>query len=424
MNPKAWRWTIALCALAAVWLWFSTSPPPMEGHARQFFGAWRTRNFGVALFLVWLAVLAPFALGSRRAWMRFVLVHAVVAAAWILLEIAGILGIVAWHDMFAGRGLEQMGTRAVPEVDESGVTFEDLSRSWGFTSPPIPFHFRTDRHGFRNEPDRESADVYLLGDSFLVAGLLPHEKILSAALEGRLSRPVMNVALIGLSPQAERDLLLASGVPLDGRLVLQFVFEGNDLLDSAAYRGLRKPEEEKEPAMLERTLLNSLVVRLQLLTQPHPAYAARRTGRIGDREYRFGWIRSSFDGWEGEMQPIADVLAELAANVRGAGGTYAVVLIPSKLRVLGPYCTWPEGSELSDYARHCSPLPEFLRTWSGRSGIPFLDLTPALSAAVREKTVPWFEGDTHWNEIGHRVAAEAIAAWPIVEEWARTAPRR
>jgi len=425
-TPRAVRspW-LAIAAgglLAAIWLVLHTSPPPMEGGGRQFFGLWRTRHVAVGLLLVAAGAAFAFPRTDRRVRRRAGAAALGLLGAWILLEILGAT-LISWPEVFAGSELSQMGTVAVPHLDVRGVAHEDLATSWGYATTPIPFRFRTDGRGFRNEVDRDAADVYLVGDSILVAGLLPWEATLAAQLEQRLGRPVMNVALVGLSPQAERKLLVESGLPLRGRLVLHFLFEGNDLLDSRSWR-LRRADSAADPGPTRGLLIQELVVKLQKLTQPHPAYAAAHTGRIGGEDYLFGWLEPSFRGLEDELPEIAGSLEGFRRDVETAGGEYAVVLVPATIRVLGPLCTFAPGSDLADYRRHCGPLPEYLRGWAERSGTPYLDLTPALEESARHGAIPWFRGDTHWNATGHRVAAEAIAGWSFVRERTRATADR
>ena len=46
-----------------------------------------------------------------------------------------------------------------------------------------------------------------------------------------------------------------------------------------------------------------------------------------------------------------------------------------------------------------------------------LDLTEPLVESTRAGRIPWFNGDTHSNAIGIRVAAAAIKQWDVVKEW-------
>ena len=41
-------------------------------------------------------------------------------------------------------------------------------------------------------------------------------------------------------------------------------------------------------------------------------------------------------------------------------------------------------------------------------GVSFLDLTPPLADAIRAGQSPYFFADTHWNQLGHNVARNAL----------------
>lgn len=326
----------------------------------------------------------------------------------VVLEAAGAVGIVNWSRLLEPR-VSQLGTRAIPHLDVSGNTFQDTASIWGMPSDPIPFRYHTDRRGYRNDLDRAAADVYLLGDSVLVAALLPFPQTVTARLESAIQKPVMEIALIGLGPQEEHQIFRDAKLDVRGRLVIQFIFEGNDMLDSKRFR--ETANKGSSATFLERSLSHQLLTRLQKLTQPVPDVATLRTGMIGQQKYTFRWARESFAGLEGETTAISDALEHFANEVRDAGGEFAIVFVPSKLRVLGPLCRFPPQSDLNNLASHLSPLRGYLRSWSDRNKIEFLDLTEPLQDAARAGRIPWFWGDTHWNAEGHAVAAEAIAAW-------------
>ncbi len=93
------------------------------------------------------------------------------------------------------------------------------------------------------------------------------------------------------------------------------------------------------------------------------------------------------------------------------GGRYLVVFIPSKLRVVGPFCRWPERSALTEYESHLSPFRDFVIKRCKETSIALLDLTDGLIRSARAGNVPWYPGDSHWNERGHEVAAEMLAEW-------------
>ena len=185
--------------------------------------------------------------------------------ALAVLDAAGLLGLIDYPAVVLGVSNE-LGTEPIPRSDIRGVTYQDMDRD---RSEPIPFRYRTDRRGFRNRTDRDEADIYLLGDSILVAGLIPEEETIASRLEAEAGRSVMNIALIGIGPQRERDLLLHAGLPLEDRRVLHFIFEGNDLGDSKAYRsrqGAKPSGFNRLTAAARRTLTFCLLLRLQRLS--------------------------------------------------------------------------------------------------------------------------------------------------------------
>lgn len=291
----------------------------------------------------------------------------------------------------------------MPHQHVTGETGQDIATRLRLPSDPIRFDFRTDRHGFRNDTDAP-AEVILLGDSIVLGAAVPVRDTAAQVLARQIDRPVMQAALLGLSVQAEQDMLRDTGIPLAGRTVLQVVFEGNDLLDSRAYRTPDTDPAPVGPASLIRLGWNALVARTNDRTAEH-------TCRIAGQTHAFLWTRRSFDGVEAEIAPMTAALDAFAAEVTAQGGRFAVILVPTKYRVLHDQCSFPESSPLADPAANLSPLPTALAAWSQRTGIALLDLSQTLTASAQAGAIPWFWGDTHWNATGHAVAAGAIADW-------------
>lgn len=392
---------LAALALFTLAVTADATPTPF----RRLFGLWRVRDVVLAggLFVAAGALLA--AAVSRHALLGFIAIGLSTAGTFALLEAAGALGLVSWPALL-GASASPLGTKRVPHLDVAGTTFQDTASRWGLRSDPIPFRYRTDRHGFRNDIDRADADIYLLGDSVLVAALIPFPETVAARLEKAVRRPVKQVALIGIGPQEEQRLFRDAGLEVSGRLVIQFIFEDNDLRDSKRFRTAVAGGASTSRG--EGTLTHQLVLALQRLTQPVAGAAALRSCAIGEQTYTFFWARESFAGLEGEAAAISDALMRFATEIRAAGGELAIVFVPSKLRVLGPLCRFPAASALKNFAFHLGPLRDHLRIWSEQSAIALLDLTEPMLNAAQAGRIPWFWGDTHWNSEGHAVAAEAL----------------
>lgn len=410
---------IALVFLLGTAIWLAFMAHKSADDSQQFFGLWRTRHMLLALAAIWFAFTFFAVAISRRALFKWLAVNMSACLALFIVEVAGDVGLVNASKLQKLQPVNPYGAKRTPNVDVSGVTYQDIWTRWGIESPPMPYRFKTDARGFRNDKDRQAANVYLLGDSLLVAGLVPFENTVTARLEQRLSQPVMNISLIGLSVQAERDLLVEANPPLGDRVVVHFVFEGNDALDSRSYR---RPKEvngarRSELGWKGRSPTYNLLMKLQALTAPPSPLAGRQTGYIADKPYGFLWVSELVRGTEEEFPFILAALNDTRKFVEAGGGRYAVVVVPEKYRVLAPLCRWPEGSDLSDYQANLSPLSAVVLDWCRREGIAALDLFEPLQQAARNNKIPWFQGDTHMNENGHQAAADAIADWIKTQNW-------
>lgn len=409
----------AILGLLAVLLLILTADPTAE-EGRKLFGLWHFRHFGPSVAL-WIAAGAAFAASRSRAALLTYVFTGILAIVTIgLLEIPGLSGWVSYPQLMGNRWSVriptlELGTTPTPNLDVHGETFMDTATSWGMTQQPIPFHFRTDHRGFRNPEDLEGADVYLVGDSMVVGALVPFDETVTGRLRSILGRTVMNVAIIATGPEQQQEFFRSANLPVTDHLVLQFVFEGNDLTDTASFRA-RKAGHGPEPIPLKkRSFSYNLMLALQRWTQPVAGQARTQSCTIADQIYTFGWIAGSHRRFEDQIQPLLSSLSTFGREIEDAGGHYAVVFIPSKLRAMKDFCEWPEETILRD-PTHIGPLRDAVLAWGKESGIPVVDLTDALRDATAQGTPPWFWGDTHWNETGHRVAAEVVAASPLIRE--------
>lgn len=402
-------WPAALLLALAITLLTVGAEDPGDG--RLLFGRWSIRTFLAAAALLGLAGLACARAHSRPAFMKWTVAYAAAGACWLVLELAGLAGWVRYDRLLGGERLSLLGTRPLPDAVVTGETREDIATLWGLPAERIAFDYRTNALGFRNRPERADAELVLLGDSILVAALVPFEDTIAVRLERALGRPTMNVALIDQSPADEHELFRKSGLSPRGRTVVQFLFEGNDLQDM---RGDGGPPPVNEPSRIERSLTWNAAMLLQRLTQPVTGIARRRVGSIGGEDYAFYWTGQSYQGHEREFAALCAAVGVFAEEVRAGGGRFALAFVPTKYRVLGPLATFPESSELRDSAAHLGWFRERITAWASEQGVELLDLTPALEAAARAGRIPWHRGDTHPNAIGHAAMTDALAEWSFL----------
>jgi hypothetical protein len=398
-------------AAGAVCLYFTATH---DDEHRLFFGRWHARHFALTAAAFYVGILSLLACKSKRAVFAMIFASLLAAMTVGIVEVVGLFGIVSFPRVFGCAYGDGWHFRVVPNLDAKGTTLQDLAYALKYPSEPIAYHYVTDRRGFRNGKDRDEADIYLVGDSILVAALLPFEETLTALLEKKLGVQTMNVAIAGLAVQEERDLFKTANLSLRNRLVLQFVFEGNDLPDSARYRDDRAAGRR---AAANTTFSHNLLLWLMEQTDHRKLIEQRRIGTIGNIEYLFGPTGRSFQGFEAEFPHVCEALLDMQHFVTSSGGAYAIVYMPEKLRVLGPFCELPPDSTLKYDEKQLNPLRSWLTDWCREQGIDMLDLTDALAISTRVGAVPWFPADTHPNAIGHQVAATEIENWSAVTSW-------
>ncbi len=398
---------VLLC-LGAMFSFYATSNDALEP-GRKLFGLWDGLPFllcSMGLFvgasIVWLGFFP-------RSMANYLLIVVSVAFPVAVIEGLALSGIIDVKKLLATES-SHLGVTPMARMDTQVTSYQDIVSGWGMTSEPIEFHFRTDKAGYRNSQDRESADVYIVGDSIVLGPLVSNEETVSQQLESMINKRVMQVALIDKAPQEMQRKFAGLNLPLDDSVVLQFVFEGNDLLDSATKERPASEDNGAQNFTKYRSLLNRLLVLLQKITQPVAGEAALKSCDVDNQFVAFGWTQSSYLGLEDEIERITDSLDSFAEKIRGSGGSFAVVFVPAKIRVLGPLCDFPQKSLISDYAQQYGELRERMLSWSQQTGIPVIDLTKPLGE-VAGMDLPWFYGDTHWNVLGHRIAAERIAEW-------------
>ena len=370
-----------------------------------FFGLWRMRHILVVMALLIAAIGALCLAAGRGVWMGFWASLIPVIVIFAVLELIGRAGLIDWSSLLTPQqnSGEAVGWALQPDVVVSGQTGQDIAARLGLPHDPIPFEFRADGYGFRNG-DEPAGNIIFLGDSIVLGAAVPAEQTLTEVAEDVLGKPVMQAALLGLSIQAQHDMLRQVDLPLRGKTVVQFLFEGNDLLDSRAH-GQDGPTGTSDA---NASFLRLIWAKLTPLTNPAAPYY---TCDIDGQQVAFLWTRRSFEGVEDELDAIMQSVMEFQNHVTTQGGQYAMVFVPTKFRTLYTRCQFSEISPLRHPERHLSGLPEAISVWSQTRDIPLFDLTDALRGAAQSSPLPWFWGDTHLNSDGHRVAGHAVATW-------------
>lgn len=418
--------------LLSIYLWvagFNNDQMPPYAILGAYTHGWFVLNLAVSYIALWALIILLFR-PSRGALLNSLLSHMAVGFLFAVLELPAMLGWINYQK-YLPSGMawthkdEKQWVR--PNIQMQGEAPTDLRIVYGIDAPMLPYSFQTDRFGLRNPEDKDDAEVFLLGDSILVAGLVPVEETVSERLERSLDTRVMNISQIGYAPQESLQRLEATGLDLNGKLVVHFIFEGNDLLDHKRWRHRYHGDSERpwiatvDPKSVRvpwpdsgliKSLMNMLLMHKKVLPEKRAALC-RSAAQSAEKVYFFydaGMIRDNMD----EFPELVTLLEKAAHNIAARGGHYAVVFVPDKITVLQDHCSFEPGNHYADPSSRASGFGAKLADACDRLGIPFLDTTKALAASVDSDGFPFLAADTHLNSQGHAALEHVLK--PFVDD--------
>ena len=335
------------------------------------------------------------------------------------------------------------------------------------------FTFQTDDEGFRNARVRERIDIAALGDSFTDAMTLPIEDAWPTRLERQTGLAVQNYGTAGFGPQQELLALKDYAARHHPRVVVLAYFAGNDLFDAEAFdefarsggavrravqgwqikdvvsradnwflvsalraSGTWASKLERAEARVDRT--PAVVTEIPAAARGVSFDRGMFTATVNGRAMRWAFMPpylntltfSEHDlaartGWALTRQTIA----EMQEVSRGIGASFVVMFLPFKSQV---YLPWLAGSQeapslardLQFYLPDNPGTPDvaqmlgnrlaqnrLMRRFCDERGIPLLDTTDALTARFTAGENVYFPDESHLNERGHAVVADALASY-------------
>ena len=272
-----------------------------------------------------------------------------------------------------------------------------------------------DRNGFRNRQDLESADIVVIGDSF-VEGLTVSDAELGTSQLARLEgKVVANLGQSTYGPLQEQIVFKRYGLPLQPRVVVWMFFEGNDLQDVIAYRhDFDHPASYWHAAWARSFSRSAYQAAKRIFDPPAGPLGVKREGiyeAANGKPVTTYFMYKSKPLSAEELRAAGDTVQTLAAveKLCAAHQTQLVfVFVPTKFRVLHSFCQFPAESECRNWMP--TDLPERLQNGlrAAAPEVGYLDLTPSLVAAAAEGELPYYPDDEHWSPVGHKVAAAAI----------------
>jgi lysophospholipase L1-like esterase len=333
------------------------------------------------------------------------------------------------------------------------------------------YPFRTDAEGFRNIRTRDPIAIAAIGDSFTDAQTMAIEAAWPAQLERRLGVPVQNYGTASYGPQQELLVLREFALRHRPRVVVLAFFAGNDIFEAEAFASAGRIDGSVVRSPTLGWPIKTVVRRADTWYVVNAWQAARRTSRtpaavldrtvlasapapapptaptfdrgmftvpVNGRVLRWALMPPYLNtlnfsaaeiaarrGWK----ITAEVLTEMQAASREAGAAFVVLFLPTKSQVSLPLLqrTFPRGeleaalrftlrslgghADLDRLASNRRALNDLLRQFCEQAGLPLLDATDVLQRQFEAGENMYFPDDSHLNEAGEAVIAEAVASF-------------
>ena len=166
----------------------------------------------------------------------------------MLVELPAFLNLIDYRRTFSISGSllgEEPGYLPDPELVSKPESYHNVKMEFSRgnlgevlclpSHPAEPFELKYDKNGFRNDEDFASADIAVIGDSYVESPMLPSSMLATTRLAKLMQQTVANLGQSGYGPQQELAVLKRYALPLHPKSVVWVFYEGNDLRDAERY---------------------------------------------------------------------------------------------------------------------------------------------------------------------------------------------
>jgi len=365
------------------------------------------------------------------------------ARAWI------VAGFVVTGAIAVAVGLCEVGLRLF-YPQPMGVWFQDrdgLAMHWPGLVTYLPQFGLSVSFNSAGMRDREHTvakpngvfRVLVLGDSFMEALQIPFEStfpsLLERGLAGRTGSriEVVNASVSGWGTDDELKYLATQGRKLRPDLIVVAMTLHNDISDNLRERFhtmqngalLEKPGEA--PAALEYE-----VIRLKgfLASRSHAYQLLLRARRARERQGQANALnahvvtlfRETADPRISRGLELTSLLLQRMKTLALADDSrLALVLLPLVVQLSDErFAKFTEAADDSERRFDVERPQVLMRDLGDRAGIDVIDLLPSFRKWTAEDSGSlYLEPDGHWNETGHKLAADVVARELVVRHYVR-----
>ena len=302
-----------------------------------------------------------------------------------------------------------LGYKYAPGLNKHPVPFTGDTGAMTYTVSTISLGY--DEVGFRDDGLDDEPFGVVIGDSYVSCASVEITECWVELLEKEMGKDLVNLGVVGYSPQQEQRMLTKYGLPLQPELVM-WVFFANDLDDAWRFDqfGSGPVQGKFWDKPVQGWLARNSTIYTTFSFFWHNRYLfynlirANREIVSGD-SHLIWWLTYTDlaipEVSEGlKLTQDAILTAYEQTQTRFPDTKFVVVIIPFREQVYAP-------STLQD---RFDDLNEALIDFCGQHNIPIIDLTPAIRAKASHETDPvYFTQDIHLNIQGNQLVAELLA---------------
>lgn len=313
---------------------------------------------------------------------------------------------------------------------------------YGIEVAPATMEWKTDGEGFRNDRTPTSADVVVMGDSYIEYGLTAADtfgKRLEAKLTGL---KVANLGKSGYNPFQYLEVFKRFGIKKKPKYALFCFYEGNDIDEMAAFMKWQRGRSDYNLAytLASKTFLQRYGVALQEVIRSvrattftsaqlalkhvlhmensiHPDVAVLRFSN-GDHEKILFIARLSTASPEEiarseEGEALRNILVDFKETSRLNDIVPILLYIPTATHIYAEYSTdesgtsWLKERRTQILAKNNTETA--VRRLSQEVQIAFVSLVPIFERAASASQLLYYPTDSHWNSDGRELAAQFVA---------------
>lgn len=327
-----------------------------------------------------------------------------------------------------------------------GFAGTQYSPRYGIEVAPVSIEWIMDQDGFRNGEAADSADVVVLGDSYLEYGDVESDTFVGRLGQKLGALTVRNLGKSGYAPFQYLEVLKRFGLKYKPKYAIMVFYEGNDIQEVRDYLLWKNGKTNEGRGYLFKFATGSLVSRYWAAADAtwfemkrgaraleeiilHKLARVRGYGHsvhpdiailnLGGRTYAKLFIDKFAKTTTAEMlrtdefRALKESFGAFREVCEDNGIKPVIVYIPAAWHIYAEYSTRQSGMNWLNERDTQITASEFtedaVTTVAHEVNIELISLSPTFRRAAKEGKMIYYPLDAHWNAEGREIAADFVA---------------